>query len=240
MSDFSYLARNMKRILPLLFAAVCIFTQSVSAQRYQPRDSWPYENEKFVDGVVRTRSGALVTSAKLNVNIADGSLHYVDAADIIMKCDMTSVYSAKIGEEVYFNVSGRMMKVLSETGEGCVLRTVLLDREKMSKTDIGYGASSATASSQSGLLMNPENLTIINTEYNAALDKRLTGEVIPTLERTYIFSCGYLIPATRDGLIEAGIDRKAIGEFLKNNKIKTKDISSLEAMLKFAHSQLKK
>lgn len=157
-----------------------------------------------------------------------------------MKCDMTSVYSAKIGEEVYFNVSGRMMKVLSETGEGCVLRTVLLDREKMSKTDIGYGASSATASSQSGLLMNPENLTIINTEYNAALDKRLTGEVIPTLERTYIFSCGYLIPATRDGLIEAGIDRKAIGEFLKNNKIKTKDISSLETMLKFAHSQLKK
>ena len=153
---------------------------------------------------------------------------------------MTTIFAAKIGEDVYYNAQGRMMKVLSETKEGSVLKAVLLNVDKMSQSDIGYGIKSSTASTQNFLLMNEMTNTLINTEYNAALDKRTTGQPIPVVERTYVYSCGYLIQASRDGLLEAGIDRKAVSEYLKTNKIRTKDLSSLESLLSFVYSQLKK
>ena len=101
--------RRIALTLALLAMSIC----AVYAQKYQPKDTWPYLYEDFQDGVVRTRTGALVTEAKLNICVADGALHYIKDGTI-MKIDMNTVYTAKVGSDVFVNMGSRMYQVLAE------------------------------------------------------------------------------------------------------------------------------
>ena len=63
-----------------------------------------------------------------------------------MLADMNSIYTVKIGDDVYVNVMGRLYKVMSELDKGLVLMQESLDEDKLNKVDIGYGVSSAAGS----------------------------------------------------------------------------------------------
>lgn len=225
----------MKRILVIL--AGLLAAAPLFSQEFSPRETWPFVYEEFLPGAVRMPDGSFVQEGRYNIAVTDGSLLYVDDGGVIMRPDMTRVYTAKVGEDVYVNVLGKMYKVLSESDGGAVLLGVEIDVEKRNSVSIGYGISSSTASSQ-GLLnvrsFDPKGKKLEQT----ALDK-YQGEVLPVKNIMYFRIGSSLIPANRQDVLNfPGVDRKQASAFFKQEKIKWKDLASLEKVLLFIHEQL--
>ena len=226
----------MKKIL-LLQVLLLFAASAVYAQKYQPRETWPYVNDDFVDGAVRTRSGSLIEEAKLNVSVADGSLHYIKDG-VIMKVDMSTVYTARIGSDVFVNVGAKMYRILSEKESGCLLQFVQVDIDKMGRVDIGYGISSSSASA-----MNINSLDglsdTVNYKIEKVMDDKDNGEYLPLIVERFLLVDGKLIPATKQGLKDyPGIDMAALDAFVKSNKIKWTKNESLELLVDFVAAQL--
>ena len=126
----------MKKPITILLFGFLALSQAFS-QEYKPRETWPFIYEEFKEGAARMRSGDLVSEAPFNVAVHDGSLMYVDGEGIIMRADMSRVYTAKVGDDIYVNVLGKMYKVLSELDLGNVVSGVEIDQEQQGKVSIG-------------------------------------------------------------------------------------------------------
>ena len=218
-----------------------LFAFTAFSQDYQPRETWPFIYESFQTGNARTLDGTLVTDAPFNVAVHDGTLMYVGKDDTIMRCDMTHVYSAMLGEDPYVNVMGRMYKVLSELDCGMVLLGTEIDTEAQSKVNIGYGISTSTASSQSlALMMDGRFDTMGRKIQQTELDK-FRGNVLPTRQTYYLRIGATLIPASKQEILSLpGVDKKEANAFLKQERIKWKEVPSLEKLLVFVSTQLNK
>ena len=164
---------------------------------------------------------------------------YVDGEGIIMRADMSKVYTAKVGDDVYVNVLGRMYRVLSELDLGNIVSGVEIDQEQQGKVSIGYGISSSTASAQGvSLLMDGRFFQGNRSLQQTSLDK-YNGSVLPVKEVLYLMLGDRLIPATRQEILNVpGVDKKAAADFIKKEKIKWKDPASLEKLVIFVSSQL--
>ena len=101
----------MKKILTVLFFFASFY---LSAQEYKPRETWPFLYEYFTEGATRTRAGDLVSDAQFNISVLDGTLMYISKDNTIMQADMRSVFTARIGDEAYLNLSGKLYRILSE------------------------------------------------------------------------------------------------------------------------------
>ena len=62
-SLFFYYIWRMKKFITVLFISLVAFCDCY-AQKYQPRETWPYVNDEFVDGAVRTRTGSLIEALR--------------------------------------------------------------------------------------------------------------------------------------------------------------------------------
>lgn len=228
----------MKKPITILLFGFLALSQAFS-QEYKPRETWPFIYEEFKEGAARMRSGDLVSEAPFNVAVHDGSLMYVDGEGIIMRADMSRVYTAKVGDDIYVNVLGKMYKVLSELDLGNVVSGVEIDQEQQGKVSIGYGISSSTASAQGvSLLMDGRFFQDNRSLQQTSLDK-YNGNVLPVKEVLYLMLGDRLIPATRQEILNVpGVDKKAATAFMKQEKIKWKDTASLEKLLVFVSSQL--
>ena len=237
----------MKKPITILLFGFLALSQAFS-QEYKPRETWPFIYEEFKEGAARMRSGDLVSEAPFNVNgpgttviymVHDGSLMYVDGEGIIMRADMSRVYTAKVGDDIYVNVLGRMYKVLSELDLGNVVSGVEIDQDQQGKVSIGYGISSSTASAQGvSLLMDGRFFQDNRSLQQTSLDK-YNGNVLPVNEVLYLMLGDRLIPATRQEILNVpGVDKKAAADFIKKEKIKWKDPASLEKLIIFVSSQL--
>lgn len=232
----------MKRFYGIMASLLLLVSAAgeACAQRYQPRDTWPYLNEQFLEGTIRLMGGDLDEGRLLNICIADGKLHYVQGSNI-MEADMNKVYTAKIGDFVYVNRGGKMFKVLVETDHGAVLQFTEVDIEEMNKTDIGYGISSSTASSQHttlaglGLTSEMGGFGIAgNSRYEEVLDNKASGKIIPQKESQWLLVGGTMLPASRkDFLAFPGIDKDDAVKFLKENKIKWNKPLSLAKVVEY-------
>lgn len=229
----------MKKIVSILLGALLVLP--VFSQEYEPRETWPFLYETFQNGATRTRDGSLTTEARFNVAVHDGSLMFVGKDDTIMKADMTRVYTARVGEDVFVNAGGRMYKVLSELDCGEVLLGTEIDVDKQNQVKIGYGISSSTASAQGvSLLMDGRFDTANKNLQQTELDK-YRGEPLPVKETIYLRLGIQLIPASRQEILNLpGMDKKAANAFFKQEKIKWRETASLEKVLVFVHEQLSK
>lgn len=219
-----------------LFTAILgilAFSVSASAQRYEPTDKWPYVNQTFLQGNVRTSSGALVRSAELNVCLSNGSLHYINDGKI-MQIDMNTIYTASIGNAVFLNAAGRMMKVLAEGDGVCVLELRSIDVEELGKVNIGYGISSATASSENVNILNEMSSDMVNMSLTNALRDAESGKRLPLLIEKYIWVNGMAIRASKSDIANApGVNKSELNAFVKQNKIKWNDVPSLLKVAEF-------
>lgn len=142
-------------------------------------------------------NGNVLKSMEVNFNIIDGKLHYIENG-VIMSAEMVQVSSVVTESATYLNVWGRMMKVVASDEKGYVLRSVEVDKDKMAKTDIGYGISSATASSQNVTSLLGDSATLlVNMDISQALSKRAAGKVFPTMETLYLKINSDILPATK-------------------------------------------
>lgn len=229
----------MKKTLFACAFLFFVFSGNLSAQGYEPHESWPFLYEKFQDGAARTNTGALVTEAPLNVSVADGSLIYINDKGIIMKADMTRIYTAKVGEDVYLNVGGKLYKVLSELDKGCVLHETRVDEDKLNNVNIGYGVSSSTASAVNISVLLDGRMSVINKSLEQTEVDKFNSAVLPVKENRYLYVQRKLIPATRSSVSGCeGVDKKEASAFIKKEKIKWKETASLEKLVIFLYDQL--
>ena len=204
------------------------------SQSFSPRETWPFLYEEFMSGATRTKDGALVTESRFNITAHDGSLLYIGKDEKIMKADMSRVYTAKLGDDVFLNVSGKMYKLLSETEYGAVLKGVEIDFEEQSKVSIGYGINSSTASAQGLAILMDGRFDTLGKNLQQTENEKNTGEILPLRENYFLFFEGRLITAKKQEILDMpGIDKKATKAFFKQEKIRWKDTASLEKVLVF-------
>lgn len=229
----------MKNLLPVLLGVLMMLP--AYSQEYEPRETWPFLYESFQPGAARTRDGALITEARFNVAVHDGSLMFVDKDDVIMRTDMARVFTAKVGEDVFLNVGGRMYKVLSELDCGTILLGSEIDVDKQNTVNIGYGISSSTASAQGVALLMDGRFDAANKSLQQTELDKFRGEVLPVKETIYLRIGLDLIPASRQEVLNLpGMDKKAANNFFKQEKIKWRETASLEKLLVFVYEQLNK
>ena len=199
---------------------------------YRPRDTWPYLIEDFTSGAVHTPGGANLNDGCYNVSVVDGSLHFVNNGSI-MVADMLQVQYASIGEDMYLNRFGKMEQVVAQEGRYVLLRSVLVDMDSLAKTDIGYGVSSATASTQS---LNNLGLfgATVSMGLEAAIAGAKEGNVLPVRVRYHFLLGARQIDADKTSVLGLpGLDRDAAKAFFKQEKIKWNRPESLAKVLKF-------
>ncbi len=230
-----------KLIISLIALIPTLFAQ---AQTYRPRDTWPYEQEEFQEGVIRTTKGDLLEDVRLNVCIVNGCLHFLKDKTI-MEADMSTVFTARVGEETYVNVGGKMHRVLSENEHGAVIELTEVDMDNLAKADIGYGISSATASTQKtslelmGGMDGWGDIGLSGRSYHQAFEERGNGQVIPLLKTEYLLVNGFRIEAAKKAVLHfAGVDQAAGKAFFKANKIKWNRPESLMSVIDFIYGQL--
>ena len=232
--------QGMKKII-ISFLTFVLACQAVAAQEFEPRETWPLVYENFQKGAARNVTGVLISDAQFNVSVMDGALLYVNKDNKIMNSDMSKVYTALIGDDLYLNVGGKMYKVLSELNLGCVLSQVLFDKDKASKVDIGYGVSSSTGSSMNLTLLLDGRMDLINKSLEAGEKDKYFSNAIPVKTTRYIYVDHRLIPATKSNIMSCeGVDKKQAKDFFKTEKIKWKETDSLEKIVVFLYGQFNK
>ena len=228
----------MKKILLLTFV-LSFMTIPLFAQKYEPRDTWPFVYENFTDGSLYSNTGDVLLSARMNVSVLNQKLYYLKG-ETIMEADMVRLYAAKIGpaEDLYVNVGAKMYRVLAESDGGAALQADILDVERYNKASIGYGVTSYTASTQnvSGLAM--ESAAGVNI--NQAQASKEGGESLPVLEKKYIlYGQGRIVPALKREVMDIpDLDKQAAKEFFKENKIKWNQAASLTQVADFLTNNL--
>ena len=235
----------MKKILLLVLIACINFPVFAQNLNYEPTTSWPYRYADFTDGVVMTREGALMSSGinMFNLTLAGNKIHYVQNGTI-MEADMLRIYSARIGQDIFVNIGGRMYLVLDESDHGMVVKLEEPDLEQMSKTDIGFGISSATASSNTTSLDllgfgNWEGVHLSGQTYTQARGKIGNGTPFPIRSSLYIVVDGRRIDADKKSVMKyPGVDAAAAKAFFKAHKIKWNKVESLMEVVDFVYGQL--
>lgn len=235
----------MNKIVYTLTALLIFLSgaQPAFSQKYQPRDSWPYWNENFEEGTIFMFSGNEWTKGLANISVADGSLHYISNGTI-MKADMSRVRNAVIGNFEYINSGGKMLRVLVKTESGdCALEEIILDRESLSRTDIGYGISSSTASSMNTSLVGlgldgADGINIVNNTFSQVFEKRSQGQVLPLLNDFTIKVDGVSYPAGKKSVNSIPfVDKNDAKAFFKTTKGKWSDSSFLAKVMEFIEQQ---
>jgi len=231
----------MKRML-IFSLAILLTALSLSAQ--EPTTNWPFKFNDFQSGAIRTLDGSLITSYEnlFNINLASGGVNYVNEGTI-MEADMRRVTSAQIANLVYINVGGKMHEVLFEQEKGLVVRLESIDVEKMNKTDIGYGVSSSTASTNKTSLDllgfgDWEGIHLTGQTYTQARVKQGSGEPLPLRSDLYLVVDGIRIDATKTAVMnQPFVDKAEAKAFFKVNKIKWGKAETLPAVVGFIYDQ---
>lgn len=219
----------MKKILSILF--LLLAAGVLYAQDFDPKDSWAYIYEDFNEGTVMTRKGETLLQSRMNVSVVNGRLHYIRDGKI-MEADMLQVYTVKIKKDEYLNVSGKLLRILSQSEHAAVLQSTEVDMDQLSKAEIGYGISSATASTQGMSVAALQGIvtgTQSNLDYVVASQNKGSGERLPIRIVKYLFTKGVLVEARKREVVKLpSVDKKAAEAFFKENKIKWNKVEDLQ------------
>ncbi len=230
-----------KTRLMALAAMLLMGVRLCLAQSYEPTRTWPYLYNDFQNGVIRMSGGELVQAAMVNVSV-DGKIHYVDEKDQkVMAADMLKVFSARIGDDVYLNAGGKMMRLLAENGNGAVVCETSVNFDELNKSDIGYGISSSTASTRKLSSLAGDSSSLVNLPLNTLMEGRENGEKLPLMRKNLIRVGLNVIPATKSEVTNSPlVDKAAAKAFLKSNKVRWNDPSSLLTVVDFLSGQMNK
>ena len=216
----------------VFFWSFLLFHLLLDAQNFRPKDTWPFLYHEFEEGFVFTSSGEQLLQAPLNISVINQRLYFIKE-DIIMEADIRRVFSAKIGNDVYVLVGGKFYRVLQESEGGGALLLSQIDSDRMGKASIGYGVSSATASTQNVSALSLDSN--VGTSINQAMASRAGGQDLPVQDKKYIlYNHNCIVPALKREIMSIpGLDKKAAGEFFKKNKIKWNNHQSLTQVADF-------
>lgn len=215
----------------MVLYAVILFSglYTASAQDYEPTSTWPYLYPDFTAGILHISSSE-EREGLYNIHILEGHLHFIEG-DLVKEANPADVYSVKIGNDIYINAGGKMMKVLAKSDSGSVVQEILVDKAKLNAAGAAYGASSNSMATRN-LSSLEQAGSMVNTNHMELKNSKNEGQILPLAVKIYLMTGGKTIYASRkDVSKETGEEKLKV--FLKEHKIRWKDPQSLLQVVDF-------
>ena len=228
----------MKRILFLLTGL--LLAVNVSAQEDQPTANWPYMYPEFMEGELALRTKTV--KALFNIHLNLGALHYVENG-IIKETSILGATGLTIGDDVFRNVGGRMMKVMAETEGGIVVQEAKANYSAIVRKDGAYGTTSLNSTTTKTFLYNENvintyNGYLLTDVYADLLAMKDDAEILPVRQDLYLVMRQELIPADKKSVADLeGVDKKAFKAFLKAERIKWDEPEDLVKVMDYIVAQ---
>lgn len=222
------------------FLYSCVFALmavAAFAQDESPTTNWPYLYPDFMEGeILRTRGKAV--KSMLNIHLNLGALHYVENGKI-KEANTLGIDSIVIGEDVFRNVGGKMLKVLAETEGGYVVEEARGNFTAVVRNDGAYGTTGLNSTTTKTFMYNENvinayNGYLLTDVYADLFAMKNQAETLPVNKNMFLVIGLQQIPATKKGVAALdGMNRKAFSAFLKSEKIKWDEPEDLVKVLNY-------
>jgi hypothetical protein len=222
----------MKKLLLLCIAA---FAAAVAvAQNVSPTVNWPYMYPDFVEGEME-KMGGQIEKGRYNIHLNVGALHYLNDGTI-KEHPTVGVKSMTIGDDVYRNVGGKMLKVLAQTEGGFVVMETLANFTGIISRDGAYGGAVANRDKTFSHQENNGSFNgyLVTDNYKDLIAIKDDSDKVPVTRKIFIVIGHQMIFANKSTVIDmTGVDKKAFSAFLKSNDIKWKDPEDLVKVIDY-------
>lgn len=207
----------MKRLVLSFMFALAGF--AAAAQEEAPTVNWPYLYPDFLEGELRQNGGA-VSKGKFNIHLGQGSLNLVEDG-LIAEIPSLNILYVMIGDDLFRNVGGKMMKVLAESDKGFVVEETLADYSAVVRDDGAFGGGLGNSAKGFSYDENYGSYGYLVTNvYEDLYSIRNEAEELPVTVKMYLMIDGMPVVAGRKTVSALdGVDKKAFSDFLKKEKI---------------------
>ena len=111
---------------------------AVAAFAQEPTTNWPYLYPEFKEGELNVRSKT--EKALFNIHLDLGALHYVEDGRI-KEANILNATTLVIGNDVFRNVAGKMLKVLARAQGGYIVEETRATYSAVVRNDGAYGTT---------------------------------------------------------------------------------------------------
>ena len=222
----------MKRLLLICIAALSAAV--AVAQNVSPTVNWPYMYPDFVEGEME-KMGGQIEKGRYNIHLNVGALHYLNDGTI-KEHPTVGVKSMTIGDDVYRNVGGKMLKVLAQTEGGFVVLETLANFTGIISRDGAYGGAVANRDKTFSHQENNGSFNgyLVTDNYKDLIAIKDDSDKVPVTRKIFIVIGHQMIFANKSTVIDmTGVDKKAFSAFLKANDIKWKDPEDLVKIIDY-------
>ncbi len=181
------------------------------------------------------KMGGQFEKGRYNIHLNVGALHYLNNGTI-KEHPTVGIKSMTIGDDVYRNVGGKMLKVLAQTEGGFVVMETLANFTGIISRDGAYGGAVANRDKTFSHQENNGSFNgyLITDKYEDLLAIKDDSDKVPVTRKIYIVIDNLLIFANKSSVIDmTGVDKKAFSAFLKSNQIKWKEPEDLVKIIDF-------
>ena len=209
---------------------------AVAAFAQEPTTNWPYLYPEFKEGELNVRSKT--EKALFNIHLDLGALHYVEDGRI-KEANVLNATTLVIGNDVFRNVAGKMLKVLARAQGGYIVEEIRATYSAVVRNDGAYGTTALNSTTTKTFLYNENAINqyngyLMTDVYKDLLAMRDDAEKLPVRKNLYIVIGMDQIPADKKSVASlSGLDKKALKAFLKSEKIDWNEIGDLVKVIDY-------
>lgn len=209
---------------------------AVAAFAQEPTTNWPYLYPEFKEGELNVRSKT--EKALFNIHLDLGALHYVEDGRI-KEANVLNATTLVIGNDVFRNVAGKMLKVLARAQGGYIVEETRATYSAVVRNDGAYGTTALNSTTTKTFLYNENAINqyngyLMTDVYKDLLAMRDDAEKLPVRKNLYIVIGMDQIPADKKSVASlSGLDKKAMKAFLKSEKIDWNEIGDLVKVIDY-------
>lgn len=218
-----------------------LMSLSVFAQKDHPTANWPYLYSEFKQGELQVRSKT--DTALFNIHL-EGALHYVDNGKI-KEANIMNATTLRIGEDVFSNVGGRMLKLLARAKGGYLVEETRSNYAAVVRNDGSMGTTALNSTTTRTFLYNQNVINsydgyLLTDIYADLLAMKDDAEKLPVRKALYMVMGFEQIPAERKAVLALdGLDKKAFKAFLKAEKIDWSELGDLVKVMDYISTNRK-
>ncbi|MBR3951202.1 MAG: hypothetical protein IKJ79_04750 [Bacteroidaceae bacterium] len=229
----------MKKLLSIaLFLCTTIASYS---QEYEPTEGWPYLFKEFKPAIVYYNDGK-AESADINVHLMKNDLHFTDRKNIMIVHDANKIDSVVCEDRTVLLRRGNLyVSRLYATQYVVIGTTSQCDFNALSDNGGAYGSPTTTGSTQNVASFSDHG-NMAALRYKDLIENKFNTSILPTNNRTVlVVNDRAICHANKRGVSEllTKEQKKEFNKFIKDNKIKWKDINSLILVAKFLDNYIK-
>ena len=219
------------------FLFMCAGTlMAVAAFAQEPTTNWPYLYPEFKEGELNVRSKT--EKALFNIHLDLGALHYVEDGRI-KEANILNATTLVIGNDVFRNVAGKMLKVLARAQGGYIVEETRATYSAVVRNDGAYGTTALNSTTTKTFLYNENAINqyngyLMTDVYKDLLAMKDDSEKLPFRKSLYMVIGMEQVPAERKAVTSLeGLDRKALKACLKSEKIDWNELADLVKVMDY-------